>query len=158
VDGVGGERCTLSENCPPSSLRLRLRRTLAVEDVAAKPLSHGHAQVDIQPDAGDAHAGIVLVLRQQEGVVVVMVVVAVAGVPVAVGEARHGSSNVSCAVRGRGPVKGRGCYLRVLCAASRRRGVATLCMCPGLQDAQLWVESARVAGVGRCAIQPVRLR
>lgn len=78
--------------------------TLAVEDITAYPLTHGHAQIDIQANAGDADAGIVLVLGQQECVVVV-VMVRVARMPVAVCEARHGSGNVSCAVCGRGPVQ-----------------------------------------------------
>jgi hypothetical protein len=71
-------------------------RTLAVEDVAAKPLAHGHAQIDIQADARDADASIVLVLGEQEGVVVMVVVVRVAGVPTDLLRlGRHGGGNVS---------------------------------------------------------------
>lgn len=51
--------------------------TLAIEDVSAKALADGHAQVDIEADSGNAHTSITLVLGQQKGVVVVMVVVQV---------------------------------------------------------------------------------
>ena len=131
--------------------------TLTVEDVTANPFPHGHTQVDIEANAGDADAGIVLVLGQQESIVVVVVMVRVAGMPMAVYEARHSSGNVSCAVRGRAPVKWARGYLRVVRAALRLRQIP-LCLCPGLQDAQLWAENARVGWVGRRAIQPVRLR
>lgn len=79
--------------------------TLAVEDVAAHALAHGHAQVDIEADTGDADASIVFVLGQQEGVVVVVVVVRVAGMPAALCLGRHSSGNVSCAMRDRAPIK-----------------------------------------------------
>lgn len=46
---------------------------LGVEGPAADELCNGHAEVAEQADAGDAHAGVVLVRRHQEGVVVVMV-------------------------------------------------------------------------------------
>lgn len=49
--------------------------TLAIEDVSTKALADGHAQVDIEADSGNAHASVILVLGQQKGVVVVMVVV-----------------------------------------------------------------------------------
>ena len=52
--------------------------TLAVEDVASKALADSHAQVDVEANLGDAHAGVILVLGQQERVVVVMVVVGMA--------------------------------------------------------------------------------
>jgi hypothetical protein len=54
--------------------RARRVLTLTVEHVAAKALAHGHAQVDIQPDSGDADASVALVPRQQERVVMVVVV------------------------------------------------------------------------------------
>ena len=79
--------------------------TLTIEDITSYPLAHGHAQVDIEANAGDAYAGIVFVLGQQECVVVVVVMVRVASMPMAVREARHSSGNVSCAVRGRAPVQ-----------------------------------------------------
>jgi hypothetical protein len=77
--------------------------TLAIEDVSSKPLAHGHAQVDIQADSGDAHAGVILVLGQQEGVVVVMMVT---GMVACLRLAGHGGrSEVSFAMNCRGPVK-----------------------------------------------------
>lgn len=79
--------------------------TLTVEDVTAEPLAHGHAQVDVQANAGDAYAGIVLVLGQQEGVVVMVVMVRVASMSTALRLGRHSSGNVSCAMRGRAPIK-----------------------------------------------------
>ena len=126
--------------------------TLTVEDVAANPLSHRHAQIDIQTNAGNAHASIVLVLREQKGVVVVVVMVPVARVPMAVCEARHSSGDVSCAVGGPSPIERARRVLRV------SRALEPLCMCPRLQDAQLWAEGTRDGRVGRCTIQPVRLR
>lgn len=52
-----------------------------MKDVAADALAHGHAQVDVQANAGDAHTGIVLVLGDEVCVVVMVVpVVRVAGV------------------------------------------------------------------------------
>jgi hypothetical protein len=75
---------------------------LAVESVAANALADGHAQVDVEADAGDAHAGIVLVLGDEERVVVGMgVAVRVAGMAACVrvhGNGRRGSG--SCAVGG----------------------------------------------------------
>ena len=50
---------------------------LTVEDVAADTFAHGHAQVDIQSDARDAHAGIVLVLGDEVCVVMVVVMAVV---------------------------------------------------------------------------------
>lgn len=86
--------------------------TLAIEDVAAKALAHGHAQVDVETNAGDAHAGIILVLGQQEGVVVVvMVCVRVAGVAscLRLGCRRHcGRGNMLSAVGKRRPVQRQG--------------------------------------------------
>jgi hypothetical protein len=75
-----------------------------------------------------------------------------ARVPVAVCEARHSSGNVSCAVGGRSPIERTRRVLRV------SRALEPLCMCPRLQDAQLWAEGTRDGRVGRCTIQPVRLR
>jgi len=50
---------------------------LTIEDVSAKALADGHAQVDIEANSGNAHAGIILVLGQQKRVVMVMVVMQV---------------------------------------------------------------------------------
>lgn len=93
------------------SLLLPTMLTLAVEDVAAHALADGHAQVDVQANAGDAHAGVVLVLGQEKGVVmVVVVVVRVAGMAACLrlygrGHGQRGS--VSSGVGGRGPVERR---------------------------------------------------
>lgn len=64
---------------------------LAVEDVASYAFADGHAQVDVQADARDAHAGIVLVLGHKIRVVVMVVVVRVAAVAARLGLGRaHG--------------------------------------------------------------------
>jgi len=108
--------------------------TLTVEHIAAKALAHGHAQVHIQADPCDAHAGVILVLGEEEGVVVV-VVVRVAGVTarLRVGVAGHGGrGNVSYAVDCRGPVE-RQPNVRVCSAAVVV--VGALCVRGGLQDA-----------------------
>ena len=49
---------------------------LRVEGVATQALCDGHAQVGVETNAGDAHAGVGLVSRRQVGIVVVMMVVA----------------------------------------------------------------------------------
>ena len=68
--------------------------TLAVEDISAKALADGHAQVDIEADSGDAHAGVMLIFGQQERVVMVVMVVVVevrvASVSSRMGLCRHG--------------------------------------------------------------------
>jgi hypothetical protein len=61
--------------------------TLAIEDVSSKPLANSHAQVDIQANPGDAHAGVILVLGKQESVVVVVMVAAMVA---CLRMARHG--------------------------------------------------------------------
>jgi hypothetical protein len=114
--------------------------TLAIEDVSSKPLAHGHAQVDIEADSGDAHARVILVLGEQEGVVVVMVVT---GMVACLRMAGHGGrSEVSFAMDGGRPVKqGRamvGVWREVLGAFS---------LCLRAEDAHL----GRVSGSGRPA-------
>jgi hypothetical protein len=52
---------------------------MRVEHVASCTLSDGHAQVGVETDPGNAHAGIVLVLRCEVDIVVMMVVMMVAG-------------------------------------------------------------------------------
>lgn len=90
--------------------------TLAIEDVAAKALAHSHAQVDIEANLGDADAGVVLVLGQQEGVIMVVVVrVARMAAGLRLRLRRHGGrGNVSYAVRRRGPVERQGLRARVV--------------------------------------------
>jgi hypothetical protein len=151
VSAVVGQNCGRF-SVPP------IYPTLTVEDVAANSLSHRHAQIDIQANAGDAHASVVLVLGEQEGVVVVVVMVPVARVPMAVCEARHSSGDVSCAVGDRSPIERARRVLRVWVCVWVSCARKPLCMCPRLQDAQLWAEDTRDGRVGRCTIQPVRLR
>lgn len=55
---------------------------LRVEQVATHALGYGHAQIGEEADPGDAHACVVLVLGREVDIIVVMVV-AVAGVAVA---------------------------------------------------------------------------
>lgn len=84
--------------------------TLAVEDVSAEAFADGHAQVDVQANPGDAHAGVILVLGQQEGIVMVMVVVVgMASMPPGLRGVGHGGrGKVSSAMYCGGPVeKGR---------------------------------------------------
>jgi hypothetical protein len=105
VDGVGNQGYLLLAVAGHLSTAVL---ALAVEDVAADALADGHAQVDVQADARDAHAGVVLVLGHQICVVVMVVVVRVAAVAARLGPGRaHGGSggrgNVSGAVGGRGP-------------------------------------------------------
>lgn len=57
---------------------------LRVESVASGALGDGHAQVGVQADAGDAHAGIRLVFGGQVDIVMVVVVVMTQDVRVAV--------------------------------------------------------------------------
>jgi hypothetical protein len=79
------------------------RLTLAVESVAANALAHGHAQVDVEANTGDAHAGIIFVLGYEERVVVGMgVAVRVAGMAacVRVHGSGGGGRSRSCAVNG----------------------------------------------------------
>jgi hypothetical protein len=105
VDGIGDE-CWRTLVQVTLELHVQML-TLAIEDVSSKPLTNSHAQVDIEANPGDAHAGVILVLGEQEGVVVVMVV---AGMVACLRMARHGGrSKVSFAMDRRGPVKqGRG--------------------------------------------------
>jgi hypothetical protein len=88
----------------PDNFELHIQSlTLTIEDVSSEPLANGHAQVDIETNPGDAHAGVILVLGEQESVVVVMVV---AGMVACLRMARHGGrSKVSFAMDRRGPVE-----------------------------------------------------
>lgn len=79
-------------------------RTLAIEDVPADSLAYGHAQIDIQTNASDADASIIFILRQQESVVVMMVMVRMASMCTALCGC-HSSGNVSFAVRSRAPIE-----------------------------------------------------
>lgn len=80
--------------------------TLAVEDVASKALADSHAQVDVEANLGDAHAGVILVLGQQERVVVVMVVVGMASMlPFLRGACHGGRGKVWFAVDSGRPVE-----------------------------------------------------
>lgn len=56
--------CPLEEQC------LRFR----VEDISTRTLCNGHAEIDIQANPGNAHAGIVLILARQVRVVAMVVV------------------------------------------------------------------------------------
>jgi hypothetical protein len=47
-----------------------------VEDVSTHALAQCHAQVDVQTQSRNAHASVLLILRDQVGIVVVMVVMA----------------------------------------------------------------------------------
>jgi len=116
---------------------LRECLTLTIEHVAAKALAHGHAQIDIEANTGDADAGVILVLGEEEGVVVVMVVrVARVGASLRLG--RHGGrGNVSYAMDCRGPVERQSGSSRVLGA---------LCVRRRLQDARLWTGKRRRVG------------
>jgi hypothetical protein len=81
-----------------------------VEDVAADALAHGHAQVDIEANSGDAHAGILLVLGHEVTIVVVMVVaveMARVGARLRLGGAHDGRGNSSSAVGCLRPMEGR---------------------------------------------------
>jgi hypothetical protein len=105
VDGVGNQGYMLSGGEGRLSTVVL---ALAVEDVAADTLADGHAQVDVQADARDAHTGIVLVLGHKV-CVVVMVVVRVAAVAARLGLRRaHGGGRekVLAAMGGRGPIEG----------------------------------------------------
>jgi hypothetical protein len=61
VDGVGNE-------CWQVLVRVNVNTyvhfTLTVEDVASKALANGHAQVDVEADFSDAHAGVIFVFGQ----------------------------------------------------------------------------------------------
>lgn len=83
-----------------------------MEDVATDTLAHGHAQIDIEANSGDAHAGILFVLRSEIRVVVVVVVamgVASVGARLRLRrrDAHGGRGNVSYAVDGFRPMEGR---------------------------------------------------
>lgn len=114
---------------------------LAVEDVASGALADGHAEIDVQADAGDAHAGILLVGGEQVRIVVGVVVVRVArmaaGLRLLLRLGGHGGwGNVSCAVDGRGPIE-----------RAARRGCGAFSR--GLEDAQLWAGDWRAVGAGQ---------
>jgi len=108
VNGIGNECWYVSVHALVR-IHVRLSPTLTIEDVATKALTNGHAQVDIQANSSNAHAGIILILGEQESVVMVMMV-RVAGMAPRLGAARHGGRReVLFAVYRRGPVeKGRG--------------------------------------------------
>jgi hypothetical protein len=118
VDRVGEECCRLSACSRGSRARGIHVLTLTIEHVAAKALAHGHAQVHVEPDARDADAGVALVPRQQERVVMVVVVSRMCR--------RHGEGigRAADAVAGRGEVDGQ---------RRRRGGVRGF----GAQDADL---------------------
>lgn len=78
---------------------------LAVEDVAPDALGDGHAHVDIEPDARDPHAGVFLVLGEEERVVVRVVVVPVAAVAASLIRGHDARKVVSWPVGSRGPVE-----------------------------------------------------
>lgn len=84
---------------------------LAMKDVASNALADGHAQIDVQADARNAHTGIVLVLGHKI-CVIMMVVVRVAAVTARLRLGRagraHGSGGrgkVLLAMGGRSPVE-----------------------------------------------------
>jgi len=84
---------------------------LAVEDVASKAFRQGHAQVNKEADAREAHARFFLVGRGQVVIVVRVVVVAVAGVAslLRLGRRCHdGWVQMASAVGSRSPVEERG--------------------------------------------------
>jgi hypothetical protein len=103
VDGIGDEGC---EALVQVTVYACMHLTLTVEDVSSEALADGHAQVDVEANLGDAHAGVILVLGQEESVIVVMVVVGVAGMVPLLRRARHGGrGKVWFAVDGGGPVE-----------------------------------------------------
>lgn len=101
-----------------NSLRLR------IEDNASCPFCNGHAQVHIQPDTCDLHAGIALVGAGQVGVVVMMVVttaVRVAAVTARLG--RHSRRRQTDAMRDVSPIVRRA-KMRTCGSTSRQCGSA----------------------------------
>lgn len=138
VDGVGDEcwqaLVDVHSNAPG-------HLTLTVEDVAPEAFADRHAQVDVEANLGDAHAGVILVLGQEEGVVVVVVV----GMMPHLRDACHGGRGKEWfAVDGRRPVaEGRRMRQigKVLGAFGRRRLRA--------QDAQFGAASGKFVGVTR---------
>lgn len=85
-----------------------------MKDVAASAFGYGHAQVHIETDAGDAHAGIVLVLGDQVCIVAMVVVVRMAGVGAGVAHGGGRGDRVSRAMDGRGPIEaGGGCFVEL---------------------------------------------
>lgn len=137
VDGVGDE-------CWQALVDVRINApshlTLTIEDVASEALADSHAQVDVEANLGNAHAGVILVLGQEEGVVVVMVVMT--GVASFLRGARHGGRGKEWfAVDGRRPVAERRCMRRdgeVLGTFGRRLRA---------QDAQFGAAGRRFVGV-----------
>ena len=71
VDGVGNE-------CWQALVDVHINApdhlTLTIEDVASEALADSHAQVDVEANLGDAHAGVILVLGQEKGVIVMVMV------------------------------------------------------------------------------------
>jgi hypothetical protein len=61
VDGVGNECWQVLVQV---NVNTHVHLTLTIEDVASKALANGHAQVDVEADFGDAHAGVIFVLGQ----------------------------------------------------------------------------------------------
>ena len=109
---------------------------LAVEDIAPGAFADGHAEIDVEANLCDAHARILLVLGEQIGVVMGVVVVRMARMAAGLRlrlRGGHGErGNVSCAVSSRGPIESR-----------TRRGRGGFSR-GGLQDAQLWSGDCRV--------------
>jgi hypothetical protein len=109
VDGIG-DKCFILLAYGDAGCCVMLSLTLAVEDVAADTLAHGHAQVDIESNSGDAHTSILLVLRGEVRIVVMVVVpvrVARVGARLRLRGAHGGRRNVSCAVDRLRPMEGR---------------------------------------------------
>lgn len=132
MEGIGDESCQRSVL---GSLGRASELALAVEDIAPGAFADGHAEIDVEANLCDAHARVLLVLGEQVGVVMGVVVMRVArmaaGLRLRLGGGHGGRGNVSCAVDGGGPVEGR---TRGECGFSSR----------GLQDAQLWAGDCRV--------------